>query len=423
MNRIIYYIILFSTTTLFASCLKEEENIFSKSASERTDAVIEEGRTALLSSKKGWIMEYFPDNESDGFTLLMKFESPDKIMAACRNYITGDIYHERSSCFDLVADDGPVLTFNTYNEVIHLFSDPYIPGFPIGVGLGGDYEFRIRKVSEDSLMLKGKKRSTPIIMTRFPDDVTWQEYFEELSKLDEFMFSVAGPPLVLRTEQRTYYVTGGYDHIFELKPTDADENTVAVTAPFIVTRTGIRFSNALELDGHTLQTFNINGDKTALISMEDPTIMIEGPELNTFIKTSTVSWNFARNTVSPSLYELYDRLDSSLKSKYGASKVELSFRSRDEYLSLNITLTVGRNKLIGNINLDMALEGEDKITLKYNGNADVNGANFYNNAAGLKEFTDLLSDQFRLSTENSFNPSTLKMEKISDPNTWISISY
>ena len=73
-----------------------------------------------------------------------------------------------------------MLSFSTYNDILHYFSDPAI--YDQGNGLSGDYEFVMVDVPEDhqTIMLKGKKRGTYVRLTRLPDGTDFETYLKDV---------------------------------------------------------------------------------------------------------------------------------------------------------------------------------------------------------------------------------------------------
>ena len=135
----------FAVVGTTVSCSREEDEIFDKSAAERLNEAQEADYNILCAAPNGWEMLYFPSNTERGYNFLMEFMPGDKVRIAARNANTGNVYKEETSAFDIIADDGPVLTFNTYNSLFHYYSDPQ-PGLEgevnLGTGSGGDYEFK-----------------------------------------------------------------------------------------------------------------------------------------------------------------------------------------------------------------------------------------------------------------------------------------
>ena len=82
--------------------------------------------------------------------MFMKFKSG-------KAYVSSDIAPGSmvtSSSYDVISDRGPVITFNTYNMIMHYLASPSMSNVE---GEQGDYEFVITKTTQDSIYVKGKK--------------------------------------------------------------------------------------------------------------------------------------------------------------------------------------------------------------------------------------------------------------------------
>ncbi|HET7732931.1 MAG TPA: DUF4302 domain-containing protein, partial [Paludibacter sp.] len=182
----INYIVLCLIVLLLGSCAKNEADVFSASPAERMNQALKDDFAALISAPNGWAMEYFATPTSPGYTLLVKFDASGKATFAAKSELTKNKAYETDSClFEMIGDNGPVLTFNTYNTVLHRFSNPENPD---GYGLEGDYEFVVISKSTDQITLKGKKMGTIILLNKIPDDIAWEQYVGELSAMDTLLF-------------------------------------------------------------------------------------------------------------------------------------------------------------------------------------------------------------------------------------------
>lgn len=425
--RNILSILAVSIFVLLTACTNEEKDIFPDSATNRLHKAVAESQDVLRSSEKGWVMDYFTNNESDGFTLLCKFDSSGLATAACAHYLTGYRYAEESGLYDIIEDNGPVLTFNSYNDVIHLFSDPAISNqYPMGTGLGGDYEFKVMELGSDLIILEGKKRKVKILLTRYTEDITWKEYLTEINKLDLEMFSKASPSLNMDINGTSFKFKQGYTHIFQISPEETTNNS-SVAAPFIITRTGLRFSNPVVLDGQSFQSFRFSDDKSELICIENPELKITGPNVNEFLDESRVLWNVDKNAMSSDFVEKYTKLEAALKKELKGSKVQMGIRSRgNNTLALYMSISVGStgSKFEANVYMDSKLSENDKLTLSHTGNLDNNAAALYSKIEELRDFVAYFSGNIQLSPNNNFNPTTMKMEWIEhSENSWIEITF
>lgn len=77
---------------------------------------------------------------------------------------------------------GPVLSFDTYNEIFHFFSDPAIPGLP-GLGYEGDYEFIFMGQENNELILKGKKTGNTFRMHPLSKNQSWEQTLNDLKSI------------------------------------------------------------------------------------------------------------------------------------------------------------------------------------------------------------------------------------------------
>ena len=190
-----------------SSCLKEEVNIFTQSPAERLNLALKDDKTALLNASNGWVMQYFANPTSAGYNLLVKFNASGMAVFAAKNEFTlNKAYVTDSSLFQLVGDNGPVLTFNTYNKILHVFSNPIDPNETpelTGFGLEGDYEFVVTKVTADQITLKGKKHGSIIFLNKLQNNVSWLQYVQDLDAMDSLMFSNVAPKLTMTIGKST----------------------------------------------------------------------------------------------------------------------------------------------------------------------------------------------------------------------------
>jgi hypothetical protein len=164
----------------------DEENIFGMSAAERMQQTLNEYQSLLVSSEGGWFTDFYQENHTvGGFAMFLKFNA-DGTAVVCSEIATNlPADTPDTSMYKLSAEQGLVLSFNTYNRVMHYFSEPYSSDVN---GRESDYEFVIMKVaSPNEIHLKGKKRNTNMVLRRNVNNLTPKEYFDSIDKfiLDE----------------------------------------------------------------------------------------------------------------------------------------------------------------------------------------------------------------------------------------------
>ena len=180
MKKIFAYILCVAAAFSMQSCLHDDEEVFSESASVRLGNTVADTKTLLESAENGWLFHYYTGEEYSygGYTFLVKFKNG-------KAHVSGDIAPAgmvTSSSYDVVKDQGPVLTFNTYNEIMHYLAQPYQN--PVD-GEQGDFEFLIMKTEQDRILLTGKKWKNRMVLERLPENVNWEAYLTQVQTLNE----------------------------------------------------------------------------------------------------------------------------------------------------------------------------------------------------------------------------------------------
>ena len=176
---------LFAATMV--ACSRDEESLFDKPAAQRAQEAITNAFDVLTSNETGWEMAYFPNLETSakGYNMVVKFNKNGNVSVTAKNGTTtmNKIKTDTASTWAVKSDYGPILTFDTYNEVFHAFSDPKNDG----AGLLGDYEFLILKATPELVLLKGKKHSAYTVM-RPMKHTDLAAYFAACEKMQTNLF-------------------------------------------------------------------------------------------------------------------------------------------------------------------------------------------------------------------------------------------
>ena len=196
---------LFAATMV--ACSRDEESLFDKSAAERAQEAIETAFDVLTSNETGWEVAYFPNLEasSKGYNMVWKFNANGKVSATAKNSTTtmNKMMTDSASTWAVKSDYGPILTFDTYNKVIHAFSDPQ----ENGAGLLGDYEFLILKATPEVVILKGKKHSAYSVM-RPMKTTNLEAYFAACAKMQSYLFGNNNVATLNQGEEKMYLYNG-----------------------------------------------------------------------------------------------------------------------------------------------------------------------------------------------------------------------
>jgi len=410
------------------ACNREQEDLFSESSALRLNHAIQDAKEVLMSSENGWIMEYFPTNESAGETLLMKFNKNGMATIAAQNQYF-PTYTEDNSTFDVIGDNGPVITFNSYNEVLHMFSNPVNPS---GLGLKGDYEFIILETENDIMKLKGKKRGVTILLHKLSNEQDWKEYFTQLNNMESSLFNNILPVTWLLSSNNSYYeLKNGNTHIFTAKEKKEGVFTEDFNIPFIVTNYGIRFVQPFELGGKELQEFKLSDDKSSLIPIdEDANVNITGPSLTDFYfdalnNNRKMALLSEEENMSPSVKSIYEKIKMSTES-FGRKLTQIAFYTSKTYGKCLLIRTYGTGNADGNFSFSMNQVSNSEIELIFNGFQrpyDVNAKRYYDEYEGVSELIDLIQGNYKISSKVSdLNPTLLRCTNVANENIWFDLN-
>lgn len=261
-------LILLGLPLVLSSCLLNEEDKFPKSATERMNEAIEQAENVLQGAVNGWRVELYPEKSRiyGGYTMFLKFSSDGKVTAASENF---DPAQTDESYYSVEPDNGPMLTFNTYNEIIHFYSDAGT-GANQGIGtanggLEGDSDFIVMEATPECVKLKGRKSGNYIRMYPLDEGVNWadelQAYVDaEKEMLLGYTSCIVGDatyPLEFQSAlnnftSRVFRIT--------LKEATETESAEVLSAPFIWTKSGAKFYEPLTIDGVTVEELSFSGE-------------------------------------------------------------------------------------------------------------------------------------------------------------------
>ena len=228
------------------SCLKDDKANFSGSPATRLDEAVKVNKQILESAPNGWSLGYYAGRNysGPGFTLTLKFKDG-------KAYIMGDNKDATTvgvSEYDVVKDQGVVLTFPTYNSVIHELAGAS-QGYP--EGLQGDYEFSILEANSNFIRLRGKKWKNEMILTPIKNQ-TQEEFIQKVLTIREGMTT------------NNYHFILGKDTLsagevnIETRRLTAKINTVSYDLAYNLTDTGLNLSSPIKIGTKEYSSFTWN---------------------------------------------------------------------------------------------------------------------------------------------------------------------
>ena len=202
-----YLVIIGLLVATFAACSRDEESLFDKPAAIRAQEAVENAFDVLTSNEVGWEMAYFPNLEASakGYNMVLKFNKNGMVSVTAKNSTTtmNKIMTDTASTWAVKSDYGPILTFDTYNDVFHAWADPQ----ENGAGLLGDYEFLILKATPELVLLKGKKHSAYTVMRPMKNtDLT--AYFAACEKMRSKLFGNNNVVTLHQGDKKMYLYKG-----------------------------------------------------------------------------------------------------------------------------------------------------------------------------------------------------------------------
>lgn len=449
MKRLIYGLSLIAALTFNQSCSMEEEDLFDMSAMERLELKKEEAFKELFSAKNGWVMEYFPTYESNipGYVLLVKFEqkgSDGLVQFATKCDITGNKYvvtdgengNAPKTAFDIDFSNGPILTFNSRNELFHKFSDPIATGLPhdqgTGVGIGGDYEFIIIDVQPGEILLKGKKRGTYTVLRKLDENQDWQDYFKKLDSEKANMYG--GPsPLRLVVGDRYYYLYNGKNSVFDAVYGTLDDLTFKEQKVFVQSLDGLRFIDRFSFEGvQAGQDYFFSKDRKRLECYEGGNLIsyIDGGYPAVFFKkvlnpkenVSDAEWIITGENIGGRVHDLYKQTISEL-SALGLKNVKFY---------LNYRYGTGASLEVGSADLDrndywysysFKSSDNEKVEFESIGKKSDSWSSLEQTIPSIKVFAEELASVYKVTSDNAFNFTKLKLYNYNDENSYFEVKY
>lgn len=246
-NKTLLCILMALPALLLQSCLKNEEDIFDTPSSIRMQEVLDNAKKVLTSSEQGWIFDYYPDRNLSygGYVYTVKFNN--KEVTAGFELAPGTT---ESSLYKLTNDNGPVLTFDSYNKLLHFFATPSSEAYE---GLDGDFEFVIMSVTDDLITLRGKRTGNTMYMRRLTKDPA--AYINAVYSItDNIITPIATGTLGAMEISCSIDIDARRMDITYMKGDKAE----LASASYIPTETGISFYTPMEINGATLSELNYN---------------------------------------------------------------------------------------------------------------------------------------------------------------------
>lgn len=407
----------------FSGCVHDDDDLFDRSAAVRIEQAMNRYDELLRSAPNGWIVEYYPEDGRSygGFNLYFKFGDGGEVTVGSE--LSDNL---ATSLYSVKADMGPTLNFDTYNEVLHYFSDP---GLSVGGGEGhgyeGDYEFVMMSGDESGIVLSGKKTRNTIRMFPLPVGTTWEEYRDrvraQIAYIDALMatgayaytLEVGGTPV--ETDHRDRFLTFG-------------SGESEVVAPYMYTPDGIQFYEPVE--GVSSQAFALDAAGKRYVSASgDEVITLTIPPLNVIFAKTSELWQLD-NPLSSDIVAAWKTTNDAIKKVWSAGSLHsayLGWNIFSDYLgrSMIFVFTPGSKYYVAGYKcIFTAVAGtDDQVEIAYS--TVPNRTFLYGDYMKVIfepfVYTIAAHSPYVLTADDPDNPQSILLESVADPTTYFTL--
>lgn len=226
------------------SCLKDQTDVFDVPSSQRMQAFLEGVRTQLSdpSNKNGWVLSYYPGKDYATCYMGVVFTA-HQVTAYSQDAPEEGV----TSNYKLTEDVGPVLSFDTYNSVLHYYATSDASHYQ---ARGGDFEFEIKSVEKDRIVLRGKRSGNYCYLDKASKEIP--AFLKEINDAEVDFDIVAFSGEVTGGLVEGYL--DGASHTLSIGRKGA-ESTELVTARYMIVPGGIHFNEPFNFQGVTFEDF------------------------------------------------------------------------------------------------------------------------------------------------------------------------
>lgn len=403
MRKIYNILIAFVTVVSLASCTGEVDDIFDRSSADRMSEALATDRQLLVDAPNGWLMQYFCEDTYGGYNVFVKFNADNTATVANEVFQTGN---RVTSHFKLEQSMGVLLSFDEYNELFHFFSAPANPSGigDDGIGMRGDFEFRVISATADRFELEGKKHGARITMTRLADDVDWDEYITRIQQTEQTLQTRSYD--LVSGQQDTLRLTSSY-RAFTYHDAQTDQDVVV---PYIITPGGIRLNRTIMLSGVAVDSLSLDSDN-AWTANGGITLQPIVPALADQLFDTSTYWSFIQGRMSQLATQYFQRAEQASEGE-GEEVQFMALGVNPNAQNLGWSFFFRSGNYIGTITLQATRIDDTHISLQPTG-YDNNGQYYFQ--AGYNYVANgILRGTFELSADNTANPTYIRLTHTDD---------
>lgn len=425
----------------FSSCDNTEDLVFEGSAAERLEQGRKDAKQKLTADGGLWAMEYFSNEDEPGYVMLFRFDKNGSVEISANHKWIDNKFKQERSLWDVISDNGTVLTFNTYNSIFHIFSDPADitgPNQPTnpdrgdepidetGFGHEGDYEFQVM-TSEDPnvIRLLGKKYGFNVYMHKLPEDTDEAAYLAAVKANETAAFSPYFPELIITDkESGAEYVATSKDGKMSVYPKAGDAITQVRSHNYIVTADGIRFSSpfsVLTAEGDEIEMYEFSFTESGGLGNDRYSFRLPIDNYEELFFDRSLKWEMvmgddsceAFNDAYNAFKTSYDKYFKSKGSKLQGIRFAYDLQSDNDRLILLKSGSTGEMSYVRNPEIDANGGYHFNISLT---DATSNGLLVITKVANSTEFINLLNqNSYKVSYRSELAPDVVTLTSIENP--------
>ena len=411
-----------------SSCSNDTDSLFDQPSAERMAASQAAYVATLEGQQQGWVLDFYPsDGSLGGVAYTVRFSGGEATIAceqALRNPVTAATYPvgtELTSLYTIKEETGVILSFDTYNPLLHYWSQP---SQGRGKGYESDYEFTFISASADSVVLRGKKHGN--LLRMFPLKQTAAEYVNQVAQMRTTLNAVTRKRAVVGGQDIPVTMT---DNLLTFPVTTQQASK---TVPFVFTPEGLRFYEPVTINGSTA-TQLFYDSPTGDLRSESGAITLPTPTVAERFAGTKTQWYFGydrKKGASDMCDELLNIITECAKQTAGSYGEEV----RDIYLGVNLEnasndphrMVLGWHTRFSGIDLyigyaiGMEMADYQRQTVNI---IPQEGANLFYNYSYWQPFVDFVGSgsPYQLQFDNDDNPTEATLTSEQDSSKWFKL--
>lgn len=315
---------LLVVAALNTSCRFEEEDLFDEAASIRLDNTNAKMKEILCSAtpaagvsedangQYGWVMQYFAAGTEDvdvpGVNITAKFYPNGKVvMGGNHAYIVNGngSYVEQASTYEFLKEEGAVLAFNTWNDLLTGLVDPLNDG----EGYHGDQNLVMMTFGADVMTFRGERHSARSRLVRLDREA--RRYIKDCDDMKKAISNDVVTHYYLISGADTMYLsdlsTGRYIVGERIKDPLIFHHSSCVFTP-----TGFRSEWGDSINGAFVEEFNLAEDKKCLYANRG-NVRCE-PMWDEYMATHDEVWDITPESMTTTQKNYFTKINNAIKS-------------------------------------------------------------------------------------------------------------